>query len=165
MPATCSARSTRRHGIARSNNPVAFVNGLGRERLDRLANDRFFLERLNAATDALDAYLGAQTWFDRAYPDQRAKTQIAYFCFEFGITEGLPIYSGGLGILAGDHVKAASDLGVPLVGVGLLYNRGYFRQRLTHDGWQQEVYPTYDFYQMPLTLARDGEGRPIRDRG
>lgn len=143
-------------------NPIAFVNALGREKLDRLANDRFFLERLNGATDALDTYLKAETWFDRAFPGERAQTQIAYFCFEFGISEGLPIYSGGLGILAGDHVKAASDLGVPLVGVGLLYNRGYFRQRLTHDGWQQEVYPTYDFYQMPLTLARNAEGHPIR---
>lgn len=143
-------------------NPIAFVNGLGAERLEKLATDRFFLERLGAASEALDAYLGAETWFDRAYPDARAETQVAYFCFEFGISEGLPIYSGGLGILAGDHVKAASDLGIPLVGVGLLYNRGYFRQRLTHDGWQQEVYPTYDFYQMPLSLARDAEGQPIR---
>lgn len=143
-------------------NPVAFVNGLSKERLDRLASDSYFLDRLNDAAQELDAYLGAQTWFDRTYPGGREKTKIAYFCFEFGISEGLPIYSGGLGILAGDHVKAASDLGIPLVGIGLLYNRGYFRQRLTHDGWQQEVYPTYDFYQMPLTLARDSEGRPIR---
>ena len=143
-------------------NPIAFVNGLGAERLEKLANDRFFLDRLNAAAGDLDAYLGAETWFDRTYPGTREKTKIAYFCFEFGISEGLPIYSGGLGVLAGDHVKAASDLGIPLVGVGLLYNRGYFRQRLSHDGWQQEVYPTYDFYQMPLTLARDEVGGPIR---
>ena len=143
-------------------NPVAFVNGLSKERLEKLSQDAFFLARLNEAADALDAYLGAETWFDRAYPDERDRTKVAYFCFEFGISEGLPIYSGGLGILAGDHVKAASDLGIPLVGIGLLYNRGYFRQRLTHDGWQQEVYPTYDFYQMPLTLARDAGGKPIR---
>ncbi|RYG26316.1 glycosyltransferase family 1 protein [bacterium] len=143
-------------------NPVAFVNGFSKERLSRLAKDTYFLDRLNDAATDLDRYLGAETWFDRTYPGGREKTKIAYFCFEFGISEGLPIYSGGLGILAGDHVKAASDLGIPLVGIGLLYNRGYFRQRLTHDGWQQEVYPTYDFYQMPLTLARDAEGKPIR---
>ncbi len=143
-------------------NPVAFVNGLPKERLEKLSQDSFFLLRLNEAADALDAYLSGETWFDKTYPGARDKTKIAYFCFEFGISEGLPIYSGGLGILAGDHVKAASDLGIPLVGVGLLYNRGYFRQRLTHDGWQQEVYPTYDFYQMPLTLARDEQGTAIR---
>ncbi len=143
-------------------NPVAFVNGLSKERLDKLASDSFFVTRLNEAVAKLETYLGAETWFDRAYPGARETTKVAYFCFEFGVSEGLPIYSGGLGILAGDHVKAASDLGVPLVGVGLLYNRGYFRQRLTHDGWQQEVYPTYDFYQMPLTLAHDAAGKPLR---
>jgi starch phosphorylase len=143
-------------------NPILFLNSLDREQLERLAKDAYFLEKLKHTKAKLDDYLAAPTFFDQNYPGAREKSKIAYFCFEFGISEGLPIYSGGLGILAGDHLKAASDLGLPLVGVGLLYNRGYFRQRLNHDGWQQEVYPQYDFYQMPLTLMRDGDDVPIR---
>lgn len=147
---------------ASDHNPVLFINGLSKERLARLAADKVFVARLNRCCQNLDHYLSEETWFDRTYPGQRDKTSIAYFCAEFGVSEGLPIYSGGLGVLAGDHLKAASDLGLPLVGVGLLYNRGYFRQRLNHDGWQQEIYPQYDFYQMPLTLIRDQSDQPLR---
>lgn len=143
-------------------NPIGFLNSLGKERQDKLASDAYFVTRLNRCVDRMNAYLSEETWFSKTYPQLTTGTTIAYFCAEFGISEGLPIYSGGLGILAGDHLKAASDLGVPLVAVGLLYNRGYFRQRLNHDGWQQEIYPQYDFYQMPLTLIRDGEGQPVR---
>lgn len=143
-------------------NPVAFLNSVKSERLLYLAEDEAFLERLRDVTADLDRYLTSPTWFDETYPGRRDSSSIAYFCFEFGITEGLPIYSGGLGVLAGDHLKAASDLGLPLVGVGLLYNRGYFRQRLTHDGWQQEIYPQYDFYEMPLSLVREADGQPVR---
>lgn len=143
-------------------NPILFLNSLAPERLQRLQADPVFLARMSHADALLDEYLQAETWFDKSYPNARSGLTIAYFCFEFGISEGLPIYSGGLGILAGDHLKAASDLGIPMVAVGLLYNRGYFRQRLTHDGWQQEVYPQYDFYQMPLTLMRASDEKPIR---
>ena len=143
-------------------NPILFLNRLSKDRIQRLANDSVFVARIQTALESLNRYLTQETWFDRAYPGEREKTQVAYFCAEFGISEGLPIYSGGLGILAGDHLKAASDLGVPLVGVGLLYNRGYFRQRLNHDGWQQEIYPQYDFYQMPLKLIRDASDQPLR---
>ncbi len=143
-------------------NPIAFLNRIPEERLIRLAGDHVFVSRLNQAADELERYLAAETWFEKTYPGERDRTTIAYFCAEFGISEGLPIYSGGLGVLAGDHLKAASDLGIPLVGVGLLYNRGYFRQSLNHDGWQQEFYPQYDFYQMPLTLMRDEREEPIR---
>lgn len=143
-------------------NTILFLNQVPKERWKQLAKDALFLGRLNACEHILDDYLSSETWFDREYPEQKGKAQIAYFCFEFGITEGLPIYSGGLGVLAGDHLKTASDLGLPLVGLGLLYNRGYFRQQLTHDGWQQEIYPQYDFYQMPLQLMRDANGDPIR---
>jgi glycogen phosphorylase len=143
-------------------NAMLFLNRVSMERWDTLSTDTLFLNRLQACEKNLDAYLAEETWFERTYPDQVGKTQIAYFCFEFGITEGLPIYSGGLGILAGDHLKSASDLGLPLVGLGLLYNRGYFRQRLSHDGWQTEVYPQYDFYQMPISLVRGDDGEPIR---
>jgi len=147
---------------ASGHNPVGFLHSLPSERLAKLQNDESFLLRLRQAESDLDGYLGGENWFDKAYPGERGKTTIAYFCAEFGITEGLPIYSGGLGILAGDHLKAASDLGLPLVGVGLLYNRGYFRQRLNLEGWQQEIYPEYDFYQMPLTLMRGENEQPLR---
>jgi starch phosphorylase len=147
---------------ASDHNPVLFLNALPRERVKRLSEDPVFLSRLGHCVERLDDYMKADTWFDSAYPGKRDSVTVAYFCAEFGVSEGLPIYSGGLGVLAGDHLKAASDLGIPLVAVGLLYNRGYFRQRLTHDGWQQEVYPQYDFYQMPLTLMRNGDDKPIR---
>jgi len=143
-------------------NPVLFLNSLGQDKLERLAADTYFVSRLNRCAERLQEYLDEETWFDKTYPNLADNTTIAYFCAEFGISEGLPIYSGGLGVLAGDHLKAASDLGLPLVGVGLLYNRGYFRQRLNHDGWQQEFYPQYDFYQMPLTLMRTPEGQTLR---
>ncbi|MFQ3678325.1 MAG: alpha-glucan family phosphorylase [Fimbriimonadaceae bacterium] len=143
-------------------NPVQLLNRIPRERLERLARDQMFLNDLGYAVEDLDRYLAEETWFDREYPGEREKTLIAYFCAEFGISEALPIYSGGLGVLAGDHLKAASDLGLPLVGVGLLYSRGYFRQVMTPDGWQQEVYPQYDFYNMPLTLVRGEDQQPIR---
>ncbi len=146
---------------ASDHNPVVFLNSIPKERLEKLAADKVFVARLQHAGTDLENYIGGENWFDQTYPGKKKDTTIAYFCFEFGISEGFPIYSGGLGILAGDHLKAASDLGIPLVGVGLLYNRGFFRQRLSHDGWQQEIYPQYDFYQMPLTLMRDAEEKPI----
>lgn len=141
-------------------NSILFLNRVPAARWEQLLADPLFVNRVKGCEEKLDKYLSAPTWFEQTYPDD--KSQIAYFCFEFGLTEGLPIYSGGLGILAGDHLKSASDLGLPLVAVGLLYNRGYFRQRLNKDGWQEEVYPQYDFYQMPLTLMRDDKGDPIR---
>ncbi len=147
---------------AADHNPVLFLNSVSKERLTGLAADTSFISRLKQCEENLDAYLTAETWFDKTYPGERGATTIAYFCAEFGISEGLPIYSGGLGVLAGDHLKAASDLGLPLVGVGLLYNRGYFKQRLNHDGWQQEIYPAYDFYQMPLSLIRNESDQPLR---
>ncbi|HWD41503.1 MAG TPA: alpha-glucan family phosphorylase [Fimbriimonas sp.] len=145
-----------------SHNPVLFLNSMSDERLSRLQKDDGFLARMNRAVSQLEQYLTEGAWFSSKYPDAPKDLTIAYFCFEFGISEGLPIYSGGLGILAGDHLKAASDLGIPLVAVGLLYSRGYFRQKLSHDGWQQEIYPQYDFYQMPLTLMRGQDEKPIR---
>jgi starch phosphorylase len=143
-------------------NPIAFLRSVGPERLEKLAQEQVFLSRLQSCLSDLEDYLGADTWFNSHFSESQANTKIAYFCAEFGITEGLPIYSGGLGILAGDHLKAASDLGLPLVGVGLLYARGYFRQQLTPDGWQQEIYPQYDFYEMPLSLLRNQNNEPIR---
>ncbi|MBX7132521.1 MAG: alpha-glucan family phosphorylase [Fimbriimonadaceae bacterium] len=145
-------------------NPVELINRLTPERMRRLEKDETFLARLTTCHKDLTDYLAAETWFDEKFPGKREKTTIAYFCAEFGIGEGLPIYSGGLGVLAGDHLKAASDLGVPLVGVGLLYARGYFKQYLNPDGWQQEHYPQYDFYRMPLKLMRGLDDQPMRIR-
>jgi glycogen phosphorylase len=143
-------------------NPVRMLNRISPERLKRLAKDSVFLSQLQACEQELDQYLSETTWFDREYPGRSQNTLIAYFCAEFGVSESLPIYSGGLGVLAGDHLKAASDLGVPLVGIGLLYSRGYFRQRLSHDGWQEENYPSIDFFQMPIGLVRGPDHAPLR---
>jgi starch phosphorylase len=132
--------------------PVRLLGVVRRDRLDALATDPGFLRYLSEIDDELTRYLTGPRWFQ-----SRAATsplrQVAYFSPEFGLSEALPQYSGGLGVLAGDHLKAASDLGVPLAGVGLLYRNGYFRQRLSLDGWQQEQFPSLDPYGMALTLC------------
>lgn len=149
---------------ATDQNPVEVINQLSDERVEELLKDEVYLARLQLCVKDLHEYMSADTWFDRQYPGERTNTSVAYFCFEFGISESIPIYSGGLGVLAGDHLKAASDLGIPLVGIGLLYSRGYFRQQLNPDGWQVEVYPQHDFYRMALTLVRGEDGSPVRVR-
>jgi len=138
--------------------PVALLGVQAPERLEALAADGDFVRRVEAARDNLRTYLTEPRWY-QGLPDG-APASIAYFSPEFGITSVLPQYSGGLGILAGDHLKAASDLGVPIVGVGLLYRSGYFKQSLTRDGWQNETYPVSDPDGLPLTLLRDGSGSP-----
>jgi starch phosphorylase len=143
-------------------NPIQLLERTTGERLLRLSEDEGFLARLKMAEEELRNYLSAPSWFGERRSQASDRDVIAYFCAEFGINEALPIYSGGLGVLAGDHLKAASDLGLPLVGVGLLYSRGYFRQSLGHDGWQQERYPQYDFYKMPIQLVRGEDGQPKR---
>ena len=110
--------------------------------------------------NGLQEYLTGDRWYQSLGDD--APTSIAYFSPEFGITEVLPQYSGGLGILAGDHLKSASDLGVPIVGVGLFYRAGYFRQSLSADGWQQETYPVLDPDGLPLTVLRHPDGTAAR---
>ncbi|WP_201298374.1 alpha-glucan family phosphorylase [Arthrobacter sp. 9AX] len=144
--------------------PVGFLGLVSREELQQLAADQSVVERVRAAEEDLDRYLEEPRWYQGLGPD--APASIAYFSPEFGITEVLPQYSGGLGILAGDHLKAASDLGVPLIGVGLLYQAGYFKQSLSRDAWQQETYPVLDPDGLPLTLLRepspDGNGRPVQ---
>ncbi|MGY5882925.1 alpha-glucan family phosphorylase [Modestobacter lacusdianchii] len=139
--------------------PVRVLGEVSAERLATLADDREFLGRLQAAADDLRDYLQAPHWYQSLGPG--APTSIAYFSAEFGITEVLPQYSGGLGILAGDHLKAASDLGVPLIGVGLLYRSGYFSQGLSADGWQLEHYPALDPHGLPLKLLRDADRNAV----
>jgi glycogen phosphorylase len=143
-------------------NPIELLNRISDERLKQLASDEVYLAKLGVLKRDLDDYMAGDNWFDQKFPGERETTRIAYFCAEFGIHECLPIYSGGLGVLAGDHLKAASDLGVPLVGIGLLYSRGYFRQFLNSDHWQTERYPQYDFHRLPLVLERDSDGNPKR---
>ncbi|MFJ5839770.1 alpha-glucan family phosphorylase [Streptomyces shenzhenensis] len=140
--------------------PVRLLGSLRPARLAELAGDRRFLRRLAAVAADLDDYVGGARW----YQTQPAglPSAVAYFSPEFGITAALPQYSGGLGILAGDHLKAASDLGVPLIGVGLLYRHGYFRQTLSRDGWQQEHYPVLDPNELPLTLLEEEDGSPAQ---
>jgi starch phosphorylase len=139
--------------------PVRLLGEVDAQRLAALANDSEFLRRLQDSHDDLQRYLTQPRWYQGLKDVPRA---IAYFSPEFGITEVLPQYSGGLGILAGDHLKAASDLGVPIIGVGLLYRRGYFNQSLSPDGWQQERYPPLDPNGLPLLQLRDGDGSPVR---
>jgi starch phosphorylase len=140
--------------------PVRLLGEVATERLAELASDETFLNRVRGAHDDLQRYLAEDRWYQRA--DSEAPATIAYFSPEFGITHVLPQYSGGLGILAGDHLKAASDLGVPVVGVGLLYRHGYFVQSLSRDGWQQERYPLVDPNNLPVSLLRDADGSPVR---
>ncbi|WP_406062321.1 alpha-glucan family phosphorylase [Streptomyces sp. NBC_01077] len=140
--------------------PVRILGALEAPRLAALAADQDFLARLRAAAGDLDAYLHAPRWYQRQPGEPPAA--LAYFSPEFGVTAALPQYSGGLGILAGDHLKSASDLGVPLIGVGLLYRHGYFRQSLGRDGWQQEQYPVLDPGELPVTLLREADGSPAR---
>ncbi|HZC26215.1 MAG TPA: alpha-glucan family phosphorylase, partial [Actinopolymorphaceae bacterium] len=145
---------------ASGHDPVRLLSEVGAERLAALAADGAFLARLDTAAADLRDYLTSDRWYHSLGTD--VPHQIAYFSPEFGICAVLPQYSGGLGILAGDHLKAASDLGAPLIGVGLLYRHGYFKQSLSADGWQQERYPIVDPQAMPLTLLREPDGTPAR---
>ncbi len=142
--------------------PVAMLSAVEPVELERLAADPAFVERVDTAKAALDRYLDEDRWYQRWGREQAegVPSAVAYFSAEFGITAALPQYSGGLGILAGDHLKAASDIGVPIVGVGLFYKTGYFRQSLNRDGWQQEDYPVLDPDGLPLSLLRDADGAP-----
>ncbi|MCK9924110.1 alpha-glucan family phosphorylase [Frankia sp. AgPm24] len=146
---------------ATKGDPVRLLGEVDHDRLVALAADRRFVRRLTDLADDLQEYLSADLWYQRQHAAS-APSAIAYFSPEFGITEVLPQYSGGLGILAGDHLKTASDLGVPIIGVGLLYRAGYFVQSLSRDGWQQERYPGIDPHGLPLTQLTDADGRPVK---
>jgi glycogen phosphorylase len=142
--------------------PVALLGAVSPARLDELAADDEFLGRLDELAAELRDYLSRPLWYQRTESDGTAMpTGIAYFSLEFGVAEVLPNYSGGLGILAGDHLKSASDLGLPMIAVGLYYRSGYFRQSLTADGWQHETYPSLDPQGLPLRLLTDVGGDPV----
>ncbi len=142
-------------------NPVLMLGSIKQETLDEAAKDEALLAQLERIYQKHQLYLaGEGSWYRRQ--QRRPKNElIAYFSAEYGITEALPIYSGGLGILSGDHVKAASDLDLPFVAIGIAYQQGYFRQYLNPDGWQQERYPINDFYNMPMELVKNKDGQPL----
>lgn len=141
-------------------NPVELLLRVERGRLHALAVDEEFLARYDRVVAGMDALASAEgTWFADRYPELLDRP-VAYFCAEFGLHNSVPIYSGGLGVLAGDHCKAASDLGVPLVGVGLLYTRGYFDQALRLDGWQEDGDETFEPALTPLEALPGPNGEP-----
>ncbi|MCK6606098.1 MAG: alpha-glucan family phosphorylase [Ignavibacteriaceae bacterium] len=143
-------------------NPVLMLGKISQERLNEAARDEGFIAHLKRAHHQLKSYLGSATWFSKNYSDLK-NFNIIYFSFEYGLTECLQTYSGGLGVLAGDHLKSASDLGIPLTGIGVAFRDGYFQQYLTADGWQKERYEVNDFDNLPMTLVKDREGNPVTE--
>ena len=135
--------------------PVALLGAVEPSRLRELADDEVFVNRANSLRDELHYYLSEPRWYQGL---EGAPASIAYFSPEFGIAAALPQYSGGLGILAGDHLKSASDLGVPIIAAGLFYRAGYFRQGISREGWQQETYPVLDPDGLPLSVLRHPDG-------
>ncbi|NLF31938.1 MAG: glycosyltransferase family 1 protein [Planctomycetes bacterium] len=141
-------------------NPVAMLGKVSQDRLRDAAADQGFLAHLERVQSTLQKYMGKGGWWCTRYGEP-SEPCVVYFCAEFGLAECLPIYSGGLGVLAGDHLKSASELGIPLVGIGLLYQQGYFRQRLNADGWQMELFPRNDFHNIPVEPIRHEDGSPL----
>lgn len=146
--------------------PLKLLGSVSVQRLTELAADDDFLARMHELERELDDYLQASAWYAKSVAGvpgaaDRGPDAVAYFSMEFGISDVLPNFSGGLGVLAGDHLKSASDLGVPLVAVGLFYRFGYFSQTLTADGWQREVYSAHDPHSLAMEPAVDQEGRPL----
>ncbi|NMC44482.1 MAG: glycosyltransferase family 1 protein [candidate division Zixibacteria bacterium] len=142
-------------------NPVMMLAHVPQERLREAAEDESFVAHLGRVYEAFTGYMARKKWFENRFPAFK-NAHIAYFSCEFGLDVSLPMYSGGLGVLSGDHLKSASDLGIPIVAVGLLYRYGYFQQSLTVDGWQTESYTENDWYNMPVTLEKDASGKPIQ---
>ncbi|MBZ0308493.1 MAG: DUF3417 domain-containing protein, partial [Anaerolineae bacterium] len=146
-----------------NHNPVWMLGRLDQERLEAACNEPAFMAHYRAVCDSFDTYMNKRenTWYETHY-GKLPKPIIAYFSMEFGITECLQNYSGGLGVLSGDHLKSASDLGLPLVGMGILYQEGYFQQYLNADGYQQEMYPINDYANLPVTLQMKADNTPIK---
>jgi len=148
---------------ATQHNPEWMLGRLCQERLNALVADSSFMAHYARVCRAFDDYMRAEdTWFARRYGQSARPPIIAYFSMEFGLAECLQNYSGGLGVLSGDHLKSASDMNIPLVGVGILYQEGYFQQYLNADGFQQESYPLNDYVNLPLKLQRDAAGQPVK---
>ncbi len=146
-----------------NHNPVKMLGRLTQEQLNDVAGDAGYIAQLERVYESFKAQFATPGWFGAAHAKD-ADTRIAYFSAEFGLHESLPIYSGGLGVLAGDHLKSASELCLPLTGVGLLYRQGYFQQYLSGDGWQQEAYPELDFHSMAVEMQKHTDGTPVQVR-
>lgn len=144
-------------------NPKWVLGALSHERIMQLASDENFLKRLYEVKRKFDDYMNFKdTWFNKVKTEKENNMLVAYFSMEYGVGEGLPIYSGGLGMLSGDHLKSSSDMGLPVIGVGLLYRKGYVQQVLNRDNWQMEAYPENDWYNMPVEIVKDKNGNPLR---
>jgi starch phosphorylase len=141
-------------------NPVALLGRIGSARLSKLAEDTVFLAHMNRVSEELERFRTETTWMGLNHPDWEAGP-IAYFSMEYGFHESMPNYAGGLGILAGDHLKSASELGLPLFGVGLMYQQSHYHQHLTHDGWQKEAYQDNDFVRLAARLVKDPQNQPV----
>lgn len=142
-------------------NPVRFLRQVERAALNAVTHNKKYMRLYDETMKAFDEYISAEdTWYQRNYPDL-GKQPIAYFSTEFGLHETLPIYAGGLGILSGDHIKEASDLGMPMVAVGFIYTQGYFSQHITEDGWQEARQVTLQFDELPVMPVLDDEDRPV----
>ena len=137
-------------------NPAMMLGMVPQERYDELAQDDSYIAALKMVEEKFERYKNGDTWYKGDH-----EGMVAYFSMEYGLDVSLPTYSGGLGILSGDHMKASSDMGLPLVGMGLLYRQGYFKQYLNPDGFQQESYPENDWYNMPVHRCLDDKGKPI----
>src|SRR6202167_4747161 len=142
-------------------NPVSLLAEFPLAKLESRAAELVLHSRINYAYRRLQEYLQADRTWGTRHAGVLRPLPVAYFSAEFGIHESLPVYSGGLGVLSGDHIKSASDLAIPLVGIGLFYGQGYFRQRLDHNGWQQEEYLESELTQLPLEVAIGTNGRPV----
>ena len=144
-----------------NHNPIRFLPQVDPARLKILTQDRYFLDHYDRVMRIFDEYMRpTETWFSRAHSDRRSKV-VAYFSSEFGLHETMPIYAGGLGVLSGDHVKGASDIGLPMVSVGFLYTQGYFTQHISEDGWQEARYQRLKFEEMPVLPLVDEQGKPL----
>ncbi|MBQ3034219.1 MAG: alpha-glucan family phosphorylase, partial [Deferribacterales bacterium] len=141
-------------------NPISVISSLTKEDCKRLMDDDVFMASLHDVAESYKRYMSMPRWYGKAYKDD-SDMLVAYFSAEYGIHESVQLYSGGLGILSGDHCKSTSDMGIPLVAVGLLYRNGYFHQYTNSDGWQQERYPYNEFYNMPMKPAKDENGNDI----
>src|SRR5579871_6788911 len=142
-------------------NPIALLSEFTPERLEMRAAELVLYSRINHSYRRLKEYLASEQTWSTTHAGVLGSKPVAYFSAEFGLHESVPIYSGGLGVLAGDHIKSASDLDIPLVGIGLFYGQGYFRQKLDRHGWQQEEYLPTDVNQLPMVPAIGKNGKPV----
>ena len=142
-------------------NPVKFLKRVSQERLEKAAENDKFVKEYNKVVKNFDDYMTSKdTWFNKTYPDNK-KDLIGYFSAEYGLDETIPIYSGGLGILSGDHLKSASDLGIPLIGIGLLYKNGYFHQKIEANGSQKSEYYDIELDNLPINPVKNDKGEEL----